>query len=624
MAARPKKTTVENRHLILNIDPNDVSFKVTEKQTGTTWKMAPSSNQDVVIHTSRNEYVNRSFASSADLTVLPAPHGREGLRIRMRDLGLAINIILSGREVVCEVERLFGGGPAKVRDVLWPRHFLLPKRSDAYTVWTVGMGSIVPANTKARFHHPEGYSEQEQCWQGSVIGKSGMMVTAETPFDMYIAMSHKEREAPCSFIHWLPSLGDLRYTRRAVMHFAKGLDFIKMAKRYREHMKAEGHFVSLADKAKWNPNVKKLPGAAVVNSMTCIRRKRTLEYINNTFADQAKWMAGLKKRTGLKHAIMHVDGWGRYGYDSVHPETLPPNIEAGGAGELKKFRDKARKQDWLFGLHDQYIDIFSDAPSYDPKRFRVNEDGRPYILNMWAGGKCSHLCFSEALKFVRRNFVEGVKDQYMYHNSASVYDICQPDAYYLDCFCRIHECFNPEHPLPRTEVANTTNEILRTVREHGKKVVLSCEHPKFYAVQDLDFGWGIGHLNADVHVVGGGHQTQCIGIPVPLWNLEFHDALWLPLYGAGSLHNMLYGQAPYYQNTPEGPTDAEVAVKRKICALNKVVGFDEMTDFRIIDAAAGVFESEFSSGVQVRVDHTADTYQIKGLKSVATKGMVKL
>jgi hypothetical protein len=504
----------------------------------------------------------------------------------MADLGLAINIMLARRDVIIEVERFFGRGPAKVRDVLFPRHFLLPKRSDTYTIWTVGQGSIVPSTTKSRFHHPEGYSEQEMCWHGSVTRDCGMIAIAETPFDMYIAMSHVGREAPCSFVHWLPSLGDLRYTRRVRLHFRKSMGFVQQAKFYREHMKREGFFVSLADKAKWNPNVKKLPGAAVVNSLTCIRRKRTL--------------------------------------DSVHPETLPVNIEAGGSSALSAFREKARSMGWLFGLHDQYIDIFSDAPSYDPKRFRVNEDGRPYILNMWAGGKCSHLCFSEALKFVRRNFVEGVRDQYMYHNSPPVYDICQPDAYYLDCFCRIHECFNPEHPLTRGEVANYTTEIFRTVREHGKKVVLSCEHPKFYAVQDLEFGWGIGHLTADVEVIGGGHQTECVGIPVPLWHLVFHDAIWLPLHGDKYLWNMLYGQAPYYANTPDGPSDKELAAKKKLCALNAVVGFDEMTDFRIVDEATLTVESEFSSGVKVRVNHARDTYRIWGPRKIATKRMEKL
>ena len=306
----------------------------------------------------------------------------------------------------------------------------------------------------------------------------------------------------------------------------------------------------------------------------------------------------MKERSGLKNAIVHVDGWGKFGYDSMHPETLPFCPEAGGAGAAKKFREKAREIGWLWGLHDQYIDIYSDAPSYHPSRFMVRENGKPNTLNVWAGGQCSHLCFTEALKFVRRNFVEGVKDQYMYHNSPPIYNLVEPDAYYLDCFCRINECFNPEHMMSRSENVHFVNECLKTVREHGNKVVLSCEHPKFYGVPNLEFGWGIGHLKADVQVVGGGHQTESVGIPVPLWELVFHDAIWIPIYGENYGQMLLYGCGPYFSTSEQGPSDEEINWKMKVTGLNEVVGFDEMTDFEVRDGGAE-FESSFASGACV-------------------------
>jgi hypothetical protein len=224
---------------------------------------------------------------------------------------------------------------------------------------------------------------------------------------------------------------------------------------------------------------------------------------------------------------------------------------------------------------------------------------------------------------VRRNFAEGVKDQYMYHNSPSVYAVCEPDAYYLDCFARIHECYNPEHPLTRSEVVHYTNECLRTVRNHGKKVVLSNEHPKFYNVPDLDFGWGVSHLKADVQVVGGGHATEAVGIPVPLWHLVFHDALWLPEYGEDYLRQMLYVSGVYFNNSKEGPKPAEVAMKRKICAINEVAGFDEMTGFEVRDGGQ-TFHSEFESGLRVTVTPKEKAYRIEGDRSVATKGTERL
>lgn len=273
-------------------------------------------------------------------------------------------------------------------------------------------------------------------------------------------------------------------------------------------------FASSQDKAKCNPNVARLKGAAWVNTNTVSRRLKSLCYTCNTFADPASWITQLQQRTGLKNAVMHVDGGGAFGYDAVHPEVLPPNPAAGGPAGLKQFRETARKMGWLFGLHDQYIDIYADAPSYHPDRFLIKENGKPNLLNVWYGGLCAHLCSSESLRFVRRNFVESVPEEYMYHNSPSIYDLCQPDASYLDCFCRIQECFHPLHPLTRSETVHYQRECLRTVRECGRKVVQPCEHAKWYAIPDLDFTCALGHQKADVQVEEGGSVTEVTFNPV--------------------------------------------------------------------------------------------------------------
>jgi hypothetical protein len=618
-----KNLSVENRFLRLDIDTRDVTWALTEKATGVIWNMARSAEQDVTLEDANKVRTNHAFASSQDKEVVPARNGLPGAYIFLRDFGLGIHAFLDGRSLVVEVERLTGSGPAKVRDVLFPRHFLLPKAPDTFSTWTLGQGAIVPATMKARFHHPEGYSEQDMCFHGAITGGCGMVAIAETAFDMYVAMSHLPKEAPATFIHWLPSLGDLRYTRRVRFTFEKGLNFVRQAKAYRQYMKEQGYFVSLKEKARFNPKVALLKGAAWVDTSTAMRRVRNHSYYCNTFADQTTWLTQLKERTGLKHAVVHVDGWGAFGYDSVHPEVLPPNRDAGGPGGLKKFREATREMGWLFGLHDQYIDIYADAPSYHPDRFMVRENGKPNILNVWAGGLCSHMCSSESLKFVKRNFVDGVRDQYMYHNSPSIYNICQPDASYLDCFCRIHECFNPLHPLTRAETAYYQRECLRTVRQCGKKVVQSCEHAKWYSIPDLDFSYALGHQKADVQVEGGGSVTEAIGLPVPLWNLVFHDAIWTPDWSSDYGQMFLYGASPFIHTSKEGPATQEIEWKVKACKFNEFVGFDEMVNFKLSDDGT-VGHSEFSSGAGVTLNRKENTYRIDGPRSVATKGFVQI
>ncbi len=618
-----KKLKLDSKNLSVEIDADKVALAVTEKRSKVRWEMFPSYDYDVVLRFADGHEETRTFSSSKDKRVRAARHGLKGHELSLADLGLVLTFFLVEDDLVVEIAPARGWRSFKVRDVRFPRHFVLPRKEGAYTLWTVGQGSIVPATWHGRFHHPEGYSEQEMCFHGARQDGCGMVAIAETPYDMYIAMDHREGAAPSTFIRWLPSHGCLRYPRRVRFHFEPGMDFVGMAKAYRKWIDEEGYFKPLSEKVKENPNVARLKGAAVVCSQTATRRVRTMQYECTSFDEQAKRLAKLKERTGLKRAVVHVDGWGRFGYDSVHPETLPPNQEAGGAPGLKRFREKARELGWLFGLHDQYIDVYTDAPSYAPERLMIKEDGKPNLVNMWAGGLCSHMCYSESLKFVRRNIIEGVHDQYMYHNSPPVMQICAPDAYYLDCFCRLHECFNPLHPMTRQEVAETNVEIFRTVRHAGEGVVLSCEHPKFYAVPELDFGWSVGHLTADVQVVGGGHSTECVGIPVPLFLLVFHDAVWLPHPGGDLLQAFLYVRGPYFWNTAEGPSDGEIETKMKLCKLNEAAGFDEMVGFKVLDAGGREMESEFSSGLRVRVDYEDRTYRVSGGKGADMEGKLE-
>ena len=75
---------------------------------------------------------------------------------------------------------------------------------------------------------------------------------------------------------------------------------------------------------------------------------------------------------------------------------------------------------YLFGLHDQYIDNYLDAPSHNIKDLMVPESGVPSRVNNWAGGVCGHSCYTSAHRFVKRNMFEGVKELYFRHNAKPI------------------------------------------------------------------------------------------------------------------------------------------------------------------------------------------------------------
>ena len=621
--ARQAAAVLENGDLKVEVNGRDLAVRVTVKSTGETLRMAGAQRDDVLLNApGGGEW--RSFARHVE-TVRKV--SSLAVRALLPELGLGVTIRLEDSDVVFEVSPEGIRGRKRPRDVLYPRHFLLPRKKGAYATFPFGAGSIIPTDFDSIFHHREGYAEAVAHWLGGYTGKTGYCGIAETPHDLYQAVDHRANQPASVFFHWLGSLGELRYTRVARYRFAEGFDYVRQAKHYRQHCKDVGWFRSLADKAAENPNVKKLIGAPIVCVPISHRRETTLEYRANKFTDVAGWVERFRKSTEIKNAVVHVDGWGIWGYDAMHPDTIPPNRECGGVAGLSELARRVKAAGYLFGLHDQYIDYFFHAPSYDQSKSIQLESGKPVRINRWCGGPCGHLCYTQIPQYVRRNIFEGVHRSYpINHNSPSVWEMTAPTAYYLDCFCRgAVECWSSEHPMTRTQGRQIHNEIFQLVRNgsDGQMVVLSVEHPRDYSIPYLDFAWSNGHFSADVPNTKGEMQTQAIGTPVPLWHLVFHDALCLPAPGRDLLEALLYAQAPYFWPTGKPIVAAELKQKKVLLSLHQDAAFAEMTDHELLSNDGSVQKCVYDRGLEVEVDKTKGTYRISRGKA-RTKGTQKL
>ncbi|KKL19732.1 hypothetical protein LCGC14_2462520, partial [marine sediment metagenome] len=510
---------------------------------------------------------------------------------------------LDGADVVFEIAP---AGPKRrtvPRDVLYPRHFVLPKRKGAYATFPLSQGSIIPADWSRTFHHREGWGEAVANWLGGYTGKTGYCAVAETPDDLYQAVDHSGGNPASCFFHWRGSLGRLAYARRVRYTFGKGMGYVEQAKCYRRHCIKVGLFRSLEDKAAENPNVARLRGAPILCVQACHRIESTLEYTANKFTDLARHVERFRKRTGIVNAVVHVDGWGYWGYDAMHPDAIPPNDECGGVAGLVEMARRVKDAGYLFGLHDQYIDYYFHAPSFDQAKSIVIEDGTPVRINRWCGGPCGHLCYHHIPAFVKRNYFQGVHRVYpINHNSPSIWEMVQPTASYLDCFCRGGvECWSADHPMTRTQGRQIHNEVFQMVRNgtEGQMVVLSVEHPRDYSVPYLDFGWSLGHLSLDVPTAGGSGVYAAEGIPVPLWHLVFHDAVAIPSPTGALAEPLLYGQAPYFWPNRGPISAAELAAKKVLLKLHEDVAFAEMTDHKILSADGAVQKCTYAGGLEV-------------------------
>lgn len=94
-----------------------------------------------------------------------------------------------------------------------------------------------------------------------------------------------------------------------------------------------------------------------------------------TFAENRRRIELLASYGAPGLAIIHHN-WQHQGYDNAYPDVLPANPGLGGDEELIRLVERARAAGYLFALHENYIDFYPNAPSFDPADIALDSAGK--------------------------------------------------------------------------------------------------------------------------------------------------------------------------------------------------------------------------------------------------------
>ncbi len=138
------------------------------------------------------------------------------------------------------------------------------------------------------------------------------------------------------------------------------------------------------------------------------------------------------KDNGVDHLAIIQHDWQHFGYDAKLPDHLPANPAFGSEDDLRAYGQAARECGYLWALHENYIDLYPDAPSYDASARVLQGDGKPGLawFNAGTGVQSFGLKCDRALGFARRN-------------SPAAHQRYGTTAAYLD----VHTCVPPWHQL---------------------------------------------------------------------------------------------------------------------------------------------------------------------------------
>lgn len=445
-------------------------------------------------------------------------------------------------------------------------------------------------------------SDIDMPWAGlcDLESGAGLALVVETPDDASIEVREVDvggRKLLGPRVVFQPSRKQFRYPRRFFYHFSPRGGYVALAKRYREHARVEGLLVTLEEKARKNPAVARIFGAADVWGDASL-----------SFAREAK-AAGVEKMV-------------------IHGRSSPEEMEAVNA------------LGYLTSEYDNYTDLLPLEPGkgVDSSHGRVPEDvvlqADGQRMKAWLTWdkkqymkRCPALWVAAA-----REVIPKVLDRQPY--LGRFIDVTTAEGLY--------ECWDPAHPLTRSEKRACGEALLGYVRSLG--LVVGGEHGRHWAVPHLDYiegmmsggsySWPAGHLtrpkSKDQEFVGPwgnryakwedyerwgiGHRNR-----VPLWDLVFHDCIVSTWYWGDSSDflleaapevtpkkdalNVLYGTIPILWANREGSwrkaRDAFLRTCRATSKLHEAVATSEMLEHAFVTPDRDVQRTRFSCGTEV-------------------------
>ncbi|HSU53805.1 MAG TPA: DUF5696 domain-containing protein, partial [Candidatus Dormibacteraeota bacterium] len=454
-------------------------------------------------------------------------------------------------------------------------------------------------------------------WWGFQKGKSAMMVIIETPDDAAYQFEHPAGGPTRLGPRWLSSLGRLSYPRSGRFCFFEDANYVVLAKRYRKYAMDTGLFVSLKEKVARTPALADLIGTPhtrlrILKNLTADSDRYDKANPSNNYAltsfDERARQLGELKASGVERTLVYITAWPHLGYDRQHPDPLPPPEAAGGWAGLKRLADTCQELGYPFIFHDQYRDYYLDAPSYDPQfavheeddglppkafagsRFGDWKEGQIPFMRHWDGGKQAYLNARFQAGHVRKNyellFEHGVRPKGIY---IDVVGYVPPD-----------EDYNPQHPTTRSEAMRGQIDCLNWSRQNLGVVVT-----------EAGSDWVLPYVDV-VNQSGG--VGKCI--PVPLYNLVYHDAVLITYGGRGDdeknlLLGILCAGVPEWPLTADESDARKMKLMRQMSALHKRVAFQEMTSHEFIGEDRHQERTTFADGTTVTADWNARTVDIK-------------
>lgn len=533
----------------------------------------------------------------------PLPPGEGEGRVRLH---LRLKLDPQAPEMVAEVMSLEFPPGYRMVELQWPRGLRSVSDGAGDLVWPLASGVVLPLreHPSLRLRLPAHARLPYMPWIGLTAGPEAAMLLLETPVDGAVDMYYEKREASVLAPIWRASLGELHKPRRARFVFlSDGGDHVAMAKRYRQSDVGRGDFVPLSKKLARLPQARNFTGGVLLSMQALwIDPKTESRVLKNTFAYMAAMLRAAHGQ-GVRNLVLHADGWGRDGYDRLHPQPYPPGVEAGGWKGLRELADTARELGYLLLLHDNYHMYNLATPGFDWERAIHTWSGERPHLTTW-GAPQSILAEPFALPFLKANLKRLAEAE------------VKVGGLYLDEY-GIVELYESYHPNARMRRADSLRHRVGLFKELGRRgLAATTEEPVDWVVPHI-----VAPFWARMPEWMGWKWMDNAAVQAPLLHLVYGDSIVIPraLKGeADTLTALLYAEianVQLYQPTRDSDVGfydkSTVALTQRVAASQTRLAGVEMVAHRYLGPERLVQETVFANGTTIRVDFKSKAVEVK-------------
>ncbi|MBI4659048.1 MAG: hypothetical protein HY735_09405 [Verrucomicrobia bacterium] len=575
----------ETRFIRFQLSPENGSYEILDKRANVTWRSNPFRQRF-------GEIILKADGSSQRLNLDQCQVARleNGLQATFRpwaekpDVRMRVRIVSAQNEATLALNYEFSDGLEVEAVRLLDEALWVADSEQGYSVVPVREGLLVPADNGVAFTHRFDTSAYEGCHMemfGVVKNGATALVTWEDP---YVAVELKSvltnrasGGGAFNSTHPVPLPGGdlksaagsgsqslvkqilspslvLSKTARAIrIHFGDRGDYVTLAKQYRQVAAEKGYLVRWPEKIRNHPARGKLIGAINYKLWSTLDRRMNEASsqeesvrVNWTFEEAAQIAEHLRNDLRLEKVLFIMGGWIRRGYDNQHPDILPAASECGGNEALADCAQRIRRLGYLFCLHDNYQDMYRDAPSWDESFLMKRPDGSLAAGGKWAGGRAYLTCSQKAVELALRP-----------QNLPAIRQLTRADAYFIDTTyaAGLMECFDAKHPLTRVDDLFWKQRISDEARELFG--IFGSECGREWAVPHSDFFEGLTGVSGR-HYHDANLVSKLGARVIPLFEMVYRDCI--ALYGKYGynpsqaaeyvLHHLVIGRPLHYHNIP--------------------------------------------------------------------------